>query len=304
MSVILDALRKLDREKSLHRSGKLDIATGVLRDDLPRARKRTLIYLAAVSLATAVITYAVVIKFGFPSRSAPRLSLKPSPQGQQTSPALPESALLPKSSSPAPVEPPPPIRRGMPTLSEPPVGTKVTPPAPVEPQGPRQQVSPALPEAASVSKSSPLPLASPPVPSQQASPVPLSQEPARDAREKAHPKIDQSAESKAPATSTGEKKAGPQGIPEEARVAPQVAEKPAKDILSESATTPPSLKISGIVWSEDPSNRLAVVNGITVTEGAVIEGVKVLEIYPTRVRFLHNQTSFDVPLGSATVIRH
>ncbi|MGA2959668.1 MAG: general secretion pathway protein GspB [Thermodesulfobacteriota bacterium] len=54
------------------------------------------------------------------------------------------------------------------------------------------------------------------------------------------------------------------------------------------------LKISGIVWHEEPSERRAVINGSFTKEGSVIEGVKVVEIFPTRVRFSHNGRTFEI----------
>jgi type II secretory pathway component PulC len=56
----------------------------------------------------------------------------------------------------------------------------------------------------------------------------------------------------------------------------------------------PQLKISGIVWHEEPAKRRAVVNGSFTSEGSVIEGVKIVEIFPTKVRFLHQGRYFEV----------
>ncbi|HTP64662.1 MAG TPA: general secretion pathway protein GspB [Geobacteraceae bacterium] len=59
----------------------------------------------------------------------------------------------------------------------------------------------------------------------------------------------------------------------------------------------PSLKVSGIAWQKDGADRLAVVNGRTVAEGGVIEGARVDEIFPDRVRFSHAGRKFEVTLG-------
>jgi general secretion pathway protein B len=73
--------------------------------------------------------------------------------------------------------------------------------------------------------------------------------------------------------------------------------------LSEPATPPPSppqqpsLKVSGIAWQKDNSSRLAVVNGVAVSEGSSIEGAKVEEIFPDRVRFSAGGERFEIPLG-------
>jgi type II secretory pathway component PulC len=140
---------------------------------------------------------------------------------------------------------------------------------------------------------------------QKGPPVPLSGEPVRDDQDTvgSHPpKIQKDTETQANTTSPGEKKTGSQIVTEERQGVPEIAGKP-KNIPTESPTTPSSLKVSGIVWSEDPSNRLAVINGISVTEGAFIEGIKVVEIYATRVRFLYNDQPFEVPLGTTKVMK-
>ncbi len=60
MSVILDALKKLDREKSFRKSMTANIAVEILRPDLPRLGKRFPHYFATIfltAMAAAVITY-------------------------------------------------------------------------------------------------------------------------------------------------------------------------------------------------------------------------------------------------------
>jgi general secretion pathway protein B len=219
MSIILDALRKLDREKSSRRSPTADIAVEILRPDLSRPGKKVPLYIAAASLAAiaaAAITYILV--------SETRVLLKPSP------------------------------------------------PAPV----------------------------SLPAPSQQATPAPLSPEPVRDAQDeisRVPPKIESPTGSKPTETSSGEKKAERNALSEEANVAPENTKKPAEHTPAGSDATPPSLKISAIVWYEDPSKRFAMINSIMATEGSSVEGVKVVEINPTSVRFLHNGRYFEIPIS-------
>jgi general secretion pathway protein B len=77
MSVILDALRKLDREKSSRRSGTANIAVEILRSDQFRPGKKIPLYAAAVSLTAVVaaaITYVLMSEPGFlpkPSQPVP-----------------------------------------------------------------------------------------------------------------------------------------------------------------------------------------------------------------------------------------
>jgi len=56
----------------------------------------------------------------------------------------------------------------------------------------------------------------------------------------------------------------------------------------------PRLKISAIVWHEQPAMRRAVINGSFATEGYQIEGVKVVKIFPTRVRFSYKNQVFEL----------
>lgn len=48
---------------------------------------------------------------------------------------------------------------------------------------------------------------------------------------------------------------------------------------------PEGIRLAGIAWQENRANRRAVVNDQLVGEGGVINGVRVLEIKPTMVRF-------------------
>jgi general secretion pathway protein B len=66
------------------------------------------------------------------------------------------------------------------------------------------------------------------------------------------------------------------------------------------AVTPglPVLQVTGIGWQKDNANRLAIVNGRPVVAGNVVEGAKVEEILPDRVRFSINDRSFEIAVGS------
>jgi len=230
MSLILDALKKLDSEKSFRRNKTVNIAVEILRPDLPRPGKRILLYFAAVSLtavATAAITYAVMVEFGFLSKSSP--------------------------------------------------------PAPVSSHTPSQQVAPTpnLPEPVRDARD------------EISRVTPKIQSPAKG---KSPTKSKSPAESKKPETSLVEKKASQNAISEEADVAPENIKTPAEPTPTESATTPLSLKLSGVVWSEEPSKRLAVINGMIATEGSVIGEVKIVEIHPTHVLLSHNGQPFEISM--------
>ncbi|MFZ3208821.1 MAG: general secretion pathway protein GspB [Geobacteraceae bacterium] len=65
-------------------------------------------------------------------------------------------------------------------------------------------------------------------------------------------------------------------------------------------TRHPAIKVSGIAWQKDSTARLAVVNGVSVTEGSTVEGARVEGISPDRVRFSYKNEKFDVSLGKET----
>jgi general secretion pathway protein B len=108
--------------------------------------------------------------------------------------------------------------------------------------------------------------------------------------------VEDDTENEERALSLREEKAGRKGVPGKGDVPGADAKKTAEPMLPGSAVTPPSLKLSAIVWYEEPTKRFAVINGVISYEGSVIEGAKVVEIYPDRVRFLQNDRHFEVPM--------
>jgi hypothetical protein len=250
MSVILDALKKLDREKSFRKNMTADIAVEILKPDLPRPGKKFPYYVATIfltAMAAVVITYFTMVDF------------------------------QPKS----------------------------LPSAPVKPPAPSQEVIPAPMEFHLPSKSSvPVPV-NPPASSQQMTPAPLSHEAVQEVRDEINrvsPKPPTPAEgkitveSKPAAPSVDEKKAKPNMIREEMEVPSSSIKRIPEQATTGSPTNPPSLKLSAIVWYEDPSMRFIMVNGIKASEGSFVEGVKVVEINPTSVRFLYNSRYFEISM--------
>ncbi len=73
---------------------------------------------------------------------------------------------------------------------------------------------------------------------------------------------------------------------------------PAKEKAPPAPAKPsrPTLSVGGIAWQQNNSLRLAVVNGMSVSEGAIVEGARVEEILPDRIRFSFRNEHFDVPL--------
>jgi general secretion pathway protein B len=270
MSLILDALKKLDREKSSRRNGTSNIAVEILRSDSTRPAKGIPLYLLVVALTavvTAAITYAVV---------GIRFLSKPSPPATQHRPSMsPESTLDPFHSA------------------------KSSPSEPVQSPAPGLPDNPAPQNPGFQAKSSPPPAVSPPAPSQQIAPAPVSHDPIQETRDEINrvpPKSETRTESKTVPTLPGEKETGQKAIVEKANVAPVTPEQPAERTPIGSAVDPSALRLSAIVWHEEPSRRIAVINGTITTEQSVIEGVKIEVIYPNRVRLSQNGRLFEILL--------
>lgn len=64
-------------------------------------------------------------------------------------------------------------------------------------------------------------------------------------------------------------------------------------------TAAPVLRVNGIAFQDGTSDNVAIVNGIPVSDGAIVEGAKVESIHKNRVRFSHNGVSFEVQLGKS-----
>lgn len=69
--------------------------------------------------------------------------------------------------------------------------------------------------------------------------------------------------------------------------------------LSVASGTIPKLRVNGIADQDVTSDSVAVVNGILVSVGATIEGVKVEAIQKDRVRFSHKGDNFEIFLGKS-----
>lgn len=61
----------------------------------------------------------------------------------------------------------------------------------------------------------------------------------------------------------------------------------------------PSLKVNGIAFQDESADRVAIINGISVSNGSSIEGAKVEDIQKDRVRFSYGGEHFDVALGKS-----
>lgn len=77
--------------------------------------------------------------------------------------------------------------------------------------------------------------------------------------------------------------------------------KSASDVVQQSPKTelPPVLKVNGIAYQARDEDSMAVVNGVTVSNGSIIAGAKVEGVLPDRVQFSFKGEKFDVFLGKS-----
>jgi len=327
MSLILDALRKLDRQKSLHRKGTDDLAASILKLEPARPPKKWRLYLGAVSftaLVTAAVTYLAVVGIGSGGKSSPIPSTSLPFSGEKgprttqdflkTSPPSPEKpSLAGKPAPPASPVPGPGVKSSPPSIAAPqaslpksaaaPSSVTATPkppanePLPSSDPGRQVAISPSKPggsiEPSSVAPEPPL-KKSPPSP-----PDSLAREAVREvqgAKTQGPSRKETQPGTKAPASAADEKIGERKAIPEKVDRSTGVAKKPAETAANGPSSSPPRLKISGIVWHDDPDKRRAVINGTFAAEGSVIEGLKVVEILPARVRFLHQGRLLEISI--------
>jgi hypothetical protein len=260
MSVILDVLKKLDRQKPFRKDQAPNIATEILRPDIPRPKRKIPVNIIIISLTafvTAAMTYVLVKELGLLSKPSPYV--RPSVPGPslKVKPAPVEVNLQKKPSPSIPLSPPDPVQ-------------KVTPTSPPHESVPakKEDIPKVVPKAEIIPEKKVLEAPKAPVESKPSSPPPEERKPTQSV------------------------------IPAKKEIAPvEPPKKVPETPVAESAKKPPSLTISAIVWYEDPSMRFAIINGLKAIEGSQVEGVKVVEINRTSVRFLHHEKYFEVSIA-------
>jgi len=61
----------------------------------------------------------------------------------------------------------------------------------------------------------------------------------------------------------------------------------------------PNLRVNGIAFQNSSADSMAIVNGIPVSSGSIIEGVTVEEVQNDRVLFRRNLEKFEIRLGQS-----
>ena len=212
MSLILDALKKLDRERTSRWTRTANIALEILKPHPPLPGKRTSIYLAVVLVAvvaTAALTYALLAGLGFFSKSQLPLTLKfPLPSQRVSGAPKPDSPTKIPSSTSAKTTAPSPQAAPVQNANLPP---EPSIPAPAKAPAPSRRAAPP-PESGASAKPSALKPGKAVARSQQTASASLSLEPVRPEGDEAGrmpPKIQNQVESKIPITPRVEKKAKP-----------------------------------------------------------------------------------------------
>jgi hypothetical protein len=67
-------------------------------------------------------------------------------------------------------------------------------------------------------------------------------------------------------------------------------------IAGRPATVADDLHLTGIAWQADPSARMAIINGLPVMAGTMIEAAEVIEIQPDRVLLRRQGVAIDLRL--------
>lgn len=73
----------------------------------------------------------------------------------------------------------------------------------------------------------------------------------------------------------------------------------ASSLLSESVKVIPTLRVNGIAFQDGTAESVAIINGVPVSSGSVVDGVLINGIYKNRVEFSYNGEKFEINLGQS-----
>lgn len=80
-------------------------------------------------------------------------------------------------------------------------------------------------------------------------------------------------------------------------ISPDVIPSSPQETVATELQGTPSIMVQGIAYQEENSERVAVVNGVALGQGAIVDGIRVEEIKKDRVRFSQGNKNFEVLLG-------
>jgi general secretion pathway protein B len=106
-----------------------------------------------------------------------------------------------------------------------------------------------------------------------------------------------------PTAPAGKKVATAAAVPANGVARPSLAHEKGREVSAKapeplpSEVRQPQVTVTGIAWQKDGADRMAIVNGASVSEGMTVAGARVEAILPDRVRFVFNNRTFEIPLG-------
>lgn len=269
MSLILDALRKMEQDRKSRRGAALDIRPEVLRyrGAVPRQEPKHPYLFPAVGILLLLAGIGARVLWRGNSATAVSAGSDSTASSSPTAAALPTAATaatapMAATGAPAPVTAAPAM------TATPPLATAAA----------------STPAAASAA----LPAAAPPAPKvapdRAIAPATAQQAAVSDSVASSGSKRDRKRAAAAKSSH---------------REAPGISQsQPQHRAAAEELQTIPEISISGIAWQDERSLRRAVLNGQLVGEGAEVAGARVVEIRETKVRLSRGGQLFDVVFSS------
>ncbi|HJV65811.1 MAG TPA: hypothetical protein VJ550_08760 [Geomonas sp.] len=287
MSLILDALRKMEQDRKNRRG-----AGGDLRPEVLRYRGEVTSHSAKPYLMAAAGAVLLIVGVGAGFLIRGQGGGQSLQSGRDLS-AAPQTAADQSSAPPATV-----------------AAAPVAPGYPGTAESPAAQLPAASAPPAAVAQTAALPAAGPAAGAQaQAVAVPrvpeaVAPHPASGQSRAERPAASASLPGEAPAAGAqtvkakkGRSKAAAsaQGLPNSEKQARRMRQEAQQPVPTGAA----DIALSGIAWQDERNLRRAVLNGSLVGEGAMVSGARVVEIQETRVRMSRNGRLFDLALSSA-----
>ncbi|PLX95621.1 MAG: hypothetical protein C0619_01140 [Desulfuromonas sp.] len=274
MSSILKALRKLEEEKAALGEGRVDLARDILKRSAPQRSSSSSLPLIIVFFGLLVIAGIGLLWWQMrPVELQPSLpsipALAPAPAAVNP---LPQTSVQPAAADPVPALPDPPAApESVPVVVVEPAPVAAAEPAPIAAAVPAAAIEA---EPAAVVDAEPIPVVAAetaPVVA-EASAAEVETEPSTIVAEDTPPVV------------------------ETAPLAVVPADPAAEPIQQPLPADLPQLSIDMILFKPEPDARLAVINDLPVMEGTVLEGVRIVEIQPQRVRISWQGEEFSLPL--------
>lgn len=274
MSFILDALKKLEKEKAARKNGTINISNEILRDTYqPRRKPRRATSVTVVVAGLAVLLLGASGIYLWQKRGPDDASKTVASPLAHTAPAVVHTPALPDK-MPVPAATP----TVMPTAT--PVAMVTSQPSPSLRQGPRNTQLATRTEAQRP----------PQVRERDKKKSTVAQQNTRDNRPDRSPRPYRQ-------SYDANQSAAPNPSPPPTPT-PAPAMSPGSGSGSRSGLT-----VSGIAWQEKPAARRAVVNGTLLEEGATVDGATIEEIQPTRVYFSSGGRKFSLPISGPQVTK-